>query len=126
MLESTEDRLSLMKVELEILLSMKIEDGLSFEKAVQVVMVQTGNDYLFSFPPERFPVTCHQVSCVCLRDEESTSYSYIYQEIEDGEAEFAESSELDEDFLNFADSFAGVMAKLRDIAPTHQRPNTAH
>ena len=45
---------SLEQVELEILLSMKIEDGQSFEKAVQATMVCSGNEFYSHFPATDF------------------------------------------------------------------------
>ncbi len=73
---------SLEQVELEILLSMKIEDGQSFEKAVQSTMVCSGNEFLFSFPSERFPIPCSDVACARLHQRANPDgvCIYLYQE----------------------------------------------
>ncbi len=108
---------TLEQVELEILLSMKVEDGLSFEKAVQSAMVCTGNEFLFFFPTERFPLPCSAVACVRLIDGHQTasSYIYLYQTETGGIIQVAEPSVLDDGFENFASSFVGVMEQLRDL-----------
>ncbi len=108
---------SLEQVELEILLSMKIEDGQSFEKAVQATMVCSGNEFLFTFPSDRFPIPCSEVACVRLNQNANPDGTcmYLYQEAPGGSIQIADPSMLDEDFEQFAHSFISVMEQMRDI-----------
>ncbi len=108
---------SLEQVELEILLSMKIEDGQSFEKAVQATMVCSGNEFLFTFPSDRFPIPCSEVACVRLNQSSDPDGAcmYLYQEAPGESIQIADPAMLDEDFEHFAHSFISVMEQMRDI-----------
>ena len=108
---------SLEQVELEILLSMKIEDGQSFEKAVQATMVCSGNEFLFTFPCERFPIPCSDVACVRINQNANPDGAcmYLYQEAPGESIQIADPAMLDEDFEQFAHSFISVMEQMRDI-----------
>jgi len=113
---------SLEQVELEILLSMKIEDGQSFEKAVQTTMVCSGNEFLFAFPSERFPIACSEVACVRLNQSSNPDGAcmYLYQEAPGESIQIADPAMLDEDFEQFAHSFISVMEQMRDIFSNSQ------
>ena len=108
---------SLEQVELEILLSMKIEDGQSFEKAVQATMVCSGNEFLFTFPNDRFPIPCSEVACVRLNQSSNPDGAcmYLYQEVHGESIKIADPSMLDENFEQFAHSFISVIEQMRDI-----------
>ncbi len=109
--------ISLEQVELEILLTMKIEDGLSFDDAVRSSMANSGNEFLFSFPPERFPLSCRKVACIRINGDEKPLTCYLYQQENGGAIEIADPEILDEEFHSFAESFVGVMEQMRDLFP---------
>ncbi len=112
---SADEHVSLDQVELEILLVMKIEDGLSFNKAVRAVMTQTGNEYLFSFPAERFPLACRKVACIRLHEDDEITTRYLYQQNKGEGIDIADPEALDGEFQSFADSFVGVMEQMRGL-----------
>lgn len=110
-------QVSLEQVELEILLSMKIADGQSFEKAVQATMVCSGNEFLFTFPSDRFPIPCSEVACVRLKQSSDPDgvCIYLYQDAPGDCIQVADPAMLDEDFEQFAHSFISVMEQMRDL-----------
>jgi hypothetical protein len=112
---SGDESISLEQVELEILLAMKIEDGLSFKNAVCSAMAQTGNEYLFSFPAERFPLKCKKVACIRLHEKDAITTRYLYQQKKGDSIDIADPVTLEGEFQSFADSFVGVMEQMREL-----------
>lgn len=110
--------------ELKTLLSKKPKRDRSFDDIVRSALRKTGNEYLFSFPHERFPHSCCEVACIRLGDQQSADGQivYLYQENRDGRIEMAEPSSLGNGFTDFANSFVNVIEQLRDIA----RPVSQH
>ncbi len=111
---------SLELVELEILLSLKIADGQDFESAVQATLECSGDEYLFSFPSEKFPIPCTEVACVRMRSNARGGCIYLYQEAPGEIIQIADASQLDEEFMQFAHSFIAVMEQMRDIFSSKQ------
>ncbi len=81
-------------------------------------MICTGNEFLFTFPTERFPIPWSAVACIRLLDSnhQTGPYLYLYQLEADGKIQVAEPDELGDGFHEFAASFVGVMEQLREIA----------
>ena len=118
------EQASLEQVELEILLAIKIEDGLSFKNAVRSAMASTGNDFLFSFPAERFPLPCRKVACIRLHEGKETATRYLYQQKKGDGIDIADPETLDDEFQSFADSFVGVMEQMRGLFGSVEQGST--
>lgn len=105
------------QLDFEMLLAMNVDNGLPFEESVKSAMAESGNEFLFSFPNERFPISCINVACIKLLQQSSGEnlFLYVYQEISGGDILVADREQLDTGYDEFARSFAGVMEYLREM-----------
>ena len=101
---------SLEITELELVLEMK--DGNDFETAVRSAALSSGNDFLFTFPAERFPLPCEAAACLRIKASDAATFAYVYRE--DGRYRVASEGELEHEFIEFAHSFASILMDLRD------------
>lgn len=122
--DDRDEQASLEQVELEILLAIKIEDGLSFKDAVRSAMASTGNEFLFSFPAERFPLPCRKVACIRLHEDRGVATRYLYQQKKGESIDIADPEALDDEFQSFADSFVGVMEQMRELFEAAEQGST--
>ena len=103
---------SLELAELELVLGMK--EGSDFESAVRSAALSSGNDYLFTFPPERFPLPAHAVACVRVKAAGAQTFAYVVQRREDGPFTLATQDDLEPGFFQMADAFTNILSDLRD------------
>ena len=101
---------SLEITELELVLEMK--DGLDFETTVRSAALSSGNDFLFTFPAERFPVPCEAAACLRILAADATTFAYVY--LRDGRYHVACEGDLEHEFIEFAHSFASILIDLRE------------
>ena len=101
---------SLEITELELVLEMK--DGTDFESAVRSAALSSGNDFLFTFPAERFPLPCEAAACLRILAPDATTFAYVYRQ--DGRYRVASEGDLEQEFIEFAHSFASILIDLRD------------
>jgi len=101
--------------ELEMILSMKSEEGLKFASALPSALACSGNEWLFDFPADRFPIPAKHAAAIriCSGDDELVTYVY---EKEDGEGfSLVEDDLLDSAYFEFAESYASVAGALEPI-----------
>ena len=105
---------SLELAELTMVLSMKSLEDIDFETAVRSSAVSTGNDYLFSFPAERFPLKCSDAGCIRIKTEDNYTFCYVYRETKTGPFLLASANDIDAEYFGFAESFASILTDLKD------------
>lgn len=111
---------SLELAELQMVLEMKADsdcgrqpDGTrDFETVARSAALSSGNDFLFTFPAARFPVECDAAACLRIKASDATTFAYVYRV--DGRFTVASEGELEQEFIEFAHSFATILMDLRD------------
>ena len=107
---AVENDFGLEKAELEMILALKAEDALDFETALTSALTSSGNDWLFDFPTERFPIKVKNVAAVRLRAGDDSKVCYVC-ETKSG-YRLLDEHDLDEGYIEFAASYASVAKAL--------------
>ncbi len=95
-----------------MVLAWKKDEKLKFDTAVRSALGSTGNDFLFTFPAERFPIDTTHVAAIRLCGDDDTCVAYVYREPENGDMLVAHGDALDTEYLDFATSFANILSAL--------------
>lgn len=101
--------------ELLMLLEMKDQEGLPLEEAARSALASSGNDCLFTFPHQRFPLPAKCVVAALVRAGDDGAICYIFEDASDGRFRIADAGDLDPAFTEFAESFAEVAGALRSV-----------
>ncbi len=108
-------------VELELLLELKAEEGLTFDRAVKSALSSSGNEWLFDFPATRFPLPAIHCAAIRLRSGDQDRYCYVYQPAGSNEFLLAGDDVLGEDYGRFARSYAQVARALKPLMSDDDR-----
>lgn len=110
---------------LEMVLLLKQEEGLSFETGLQSALVSTGNEWLFAFPAERFPIETKNAAAIRIHAGMECKIYYVHQADTDNEFEIVGDDKIHPDYIHFADSFAEVATALGPLI-SKGRANELH
>ncbi len=107
---AVEHDFGLEKAELEMILAMKSDEEQDFEATLTNALSSSGNDWLFDFPKERFPVKAKNVAAVRLCAGTESKVCYVC-ETKSG-YRLLDEKDLDEGYIEFASSYASVAKAL--------------
>ncbi|MFD0915915.1 hypothetical protein ACFQ14_05805 [Pseudahrensia aquimaris] len=105
--------------ELEMILSMKHEEGLSFEAALRSALAVSGNEQLFAFPSDRFPLDARAVFAIRVRSGDEHGFCYAYECGVSGAFLIAEQGDIGERYIAFAASYSAIIGALDESWPLH-------
>lgn len=108
----TDRDFSLEIAELALTLGLRDDHG-GFDAAVRSAIVATGNDWLFRFPAERFPLPCADVACVRIRSGSDATFAYVYRADDTAPFQIATANDVGHELTDFAANFASLLGDLR-------------
>ena len=106
---------SLETAELEMILTMKAEEQLEFSTALPSALASSGNEWLFDFPADRFPIPARSVAAVKLNSGDDQKICYAYEAADGAGFFLASENDLDPSYIAFAQSYADVAHALEPI-----------
>ena len=101
--------------ELEMILDMKAEEGIAFFDALPCALASSGNEWLFDFPAERFPLPAQNVAAVRLNSGDDSKICYVIEPLDDAGYRLVEDDEIDGAYLDFANAWLDVAQALRPM-----------
>ena len=101
--------------ELEMILAMKSEEGLEFDVALPSALVTSGNDWLFDFPADRFPLPAKSVAAIRICSGEDQVFCYAYDSEDGTGVRLAGAEQLDNAYIDFAKSYAELAGALEPM-----------
>jgi len=101
--------------ELEMILAMKFEEGLSFSTALPSALTSSGNEWLFDFPADRFPIDAKNVAAIRICSGADDMVAYVYEQSGGAGFGIATENHIDHAYFEFARSYAEVAGALEPI-----------
>lgn len=109
--------------ELKLVLSLAQEDGQSYENRLQSALLSTDNEWLFSFPAERFPIKTKNAAAVRIYAGTECKIYYVLQGDIDDDFQIVDEDQIDAEYIQFADSFAEVATALGPLISRYKASN---